>query len=125
MIERMRRYFTLVWRALRLRCPFCGQGRLFRGWFSMHKTCSHCGASLEREPGFFLGSIYFNYGLTALVTAIAYPVLMFQGVPDKYLMPATLAWAILFPLWFFRYARSLWLGFDQYVDPRRGEKGTR
>lgn len=125
MIERMRRYFTLVWRAVRLRCPFCGQGRLFRGWFSMHNACSHCGASLEREPGFFLGSIYFNYGLTALVTAIAYPLLMFQGVPDKYLMPATLAWALLFPLWFFRYARSLWLGFDQYVDPRRGEKGTR
>ena len=121
----MRRYFTLVWRALRLRCPFCGRGKLFRDWFRMHSQCASCGASLEREPGFFLGSIYFNYGLTALVTAIAYPVLMFNGVPDKYLMPLTLAWAILFPVWFFRYARSLWLGFDQYVDPRRGEQGTR
>ena len=121
----MRRYFTLVWRALRLRCPFCGRGKLFRGWFSMHKQCESCGVSLEREPGFFLGSIYFNYGLTALVTAIAYPVLMFRGVPDKYLMPVTLAWAILFPIWFFRYARSLWLGFDQFVDPRKGEQGTR
>jgi uncharacterized protein (DUF983 family) len=121
----MQRYFTLVWRALRLRCPLCGTGKLFRGWFRMHSQCPHCGVTLEREPGFYLGSIYFNYGLTALVTAIAYPVLMFRGVPDKYLMPATLAWAILFPLWFFRYARSLWLGFDQYIDPRKGETGTR
>jgi hypothetical protein len=30
----------------------------------------------------------------------------------------------MFPMWFFRYARSLWLGFDQYVDPRKGESGT-
>jgi uncharacterized protein (DUF983 family) len=120
----MQRYFTLVWRAIRLRCPLCGQGKLFRGWFGMHSHCPACGVSLEREPGFYLGSIYFNYGLTALVTAVAYPVLMFQGVPDKYLMAGALAWIILFPIWFFRYARSLWLGFDQYMDPRKGESGT-
>jgi uncharacterized protein (DUF983 family) len=121
----MGRYFTLVWRALRLRCPMCGQGKLFRNWFGMHPACSHCGTSFVREPGFYLGSIYFNYGLTALITAVAYPAMMFNGVPDKYLVPATLAFALLFPLWFFRYARSLWLGFDQYVDPRAGETGTR
>lgn len=120
----MRRYFTLVGRALRLRCPLCGVGKLFRGLFRMNAYCPHCGISLQREPGFFLGSIYFNYGLTALITAIAYPVLMFNGVPDKYLVPATLSFALLFPLWFFRYARSLWLGFDQYMDPRPGEWGT-
>ncbi len=90
----------------------------------MNAHCPHCGVSLQREPGFFLGSIYFNYGLTALITAIAYPALMFNGVPDKYLVPATLGFALLFPLWFFRYARSLWLGFDQYMDPRTGELGT-
>ena len=91
----------------------------------MHRACGHCGTSFEREPGFYLGSIYFNYGLTALITAIAYPVLMFNKVlPDSKLLPLTLAFAILFPIWFFRYARSLWLGFDQYMDPRQGESGT-
>ena len=121
----MRRYFTLVWRAVRLRCPLCGKGKLFRNWFAMHRACGHCGTSFEREPGFYLGSIYFNYGLTALITAIAYPVLMFNKVlPDSKLLPLTLAFAILFPIWFFRYARSLWLGFDQYMDPRQGESGT-
>ncbi|HTN77453.1 MAG TPA: DUF983 domain-containing protein [Pirellulaceae bacterium] len=121
----MRRYLTLVWRALRLRCPMCGVGKLYRGWFAMHSQCPHCGVSLEREPGFYLGSIYFNYGLTALITAVAYPVLLFNEVlSDKWLMPATLAFAMLFPIWFFRYARSLWLGFDQYMDPRGGETGT-
>ena len=91
----------------------------------MHDRCPKCGASFEREEGFFLGSIYFNYGLTALVVAIAYPVLLFtQSVPAPWLMGGTLAFAILFPLLFFRYARSLWLGMDQFLDPRPGEIGT-
>jgi hypothetical protein len=37
----------------------------------------------------------------------------------------TLAFALLFPLWFFRYARSLWLGFDQFIDPRPGERDAK
>ncbi len=91
----------------------------------MYQQCSHCGASFEREPGFFLGSIYFNYGLTALVVAIAYPVLLFKGLAShETLIVGTLAFVVLFPLWFFRYARALWLGFDQYWDPRPGETGT-
>ncbi len=91
----------------------------------MHKVCSQCGAKFEREPGFFLGSIYFNYGLTALVVAVAYPLLMFNRIlSHEALIACTLAFVVLFPLWFFRYARALWLGFDQYWDPRPGEEGT-
>lgn len=113
------RFFLLVSRALRLRCPYCGEGRLFRSWFKMQETCPHCGQSFEREPGFFLGSIYFNYGLTALITAIAYPVLLFGfGVDESTLLFGALVFSIAFPMWYFRYARSLWLGFDQFADPR-------
>jgi uncharacterized protein (DUF983 family) len=103
----------------------CGRGKLFRDWLSMNEKCPNCGAVFEREPGFFLGSIYVNYGLTALIVAIAYPVLMFRGiVSPKALLAISLAFVVLFPLWFFRYARALWLGFDQYWDPRPGEQGT-
>lgn len=91
----------------------------------MNGQCPHCGVSLEREPGFYLGSIYFNYGLTALICTVLYVVLMFRlRVPPWQVTAITLSIALLFPLWFFRYARSLWLGFDQYWDPRRGEQGT-
>jgi uncharacterized protein (DUF983 family) len=113
------RFRLLLWRSLRLRCPLCGHGRLFRGWFRMHDCCSSCGVSFEREPGFFLGSIYFNYGLTALIATIAYLLLMFRGVMSEgQLQLIMLAFVVLFPLWFFRYARALWLGFDQFWDPR-------
>lgn len=118
-MNRAARFVMLVGRAVRLRCPHCGQGKLFTGYFRMQKQCTECGVTLEREPGFFLGSIYFNYGLTGLICAIAYPVLLFnRWVADKPLLIGTGLFAVLFPIWFFRYARSLWLGFDQFVDPR-------
>jgi uncharacterized protein (DUF983 family) len=108
-----------LYRAIRLRCPVCGEGKIFSGFFKSYRECGHCGAIYDREPGFFLGSIYFNYGLTALICAIAYPVLSFgYRIGDNLAMAIVLGFAVLFPVWFFRYARSLWLGMDQFWDPR-------
>ncbi|MGE3778315.1 MAG: DUF983 domain-containing protein [Pirellulaceae bacterium] len=113
------KFGVLLWRSLRLRCPLCGRGKLFRNWIRMNDSCAHCHAKFEREGGFFLGSIYFNYGLTALIVAIAYPVLLFNEViEEQTLLGVALVFVLVFPVWFFRYARSLWLGFDQYWDPR-------
>ena len=112
------RFRTLLWRALRLRCPLCGQGKLFRGWFASNDECSHCAADLQREPGFYLGSIYYNYGLTSLIVMIAYPLLLFtRTLSNDVLLYASLAFVVVFPIWFFRYARSLWRGMDHYFDP--------
>ncbi len=108
---------TTLWRAWRLRCALCGQGRLFRGWFTMNDQCEHCGASFEREPGFFLGSIYFNYGVTAIIVTASYVTLLFtETVSEGVLLPVTALFTVLFPLWYFRYARSVWLAIDQYFD---------
>jgi uncharacterized protein (DUF983 family) len=120
------RFLILLGRALRLRCPLCGRGQLFRRWLLMHESCPHCGVKFEREPGFFLGSIYINYGLTSLIVTVAYVVLLFGfGFPETPLLVAALAFVVLFPLLVFPWARSLWLGFDQWRDPRAGEIGTR
>lgn len=117
------RFFKLVGRALRLRCPICGEGKLFRNWFMVHEHCPVCGVKFEREPGFFLGSIYINYGLTAVIATAAYIVLQFvYGYPEKQVLIGTLTFVVLFPLWFHRYARSLWAGFDQWHDPRPDER---
>ena len=108
----------MLGRALRLRCPQCGETQLFRTYFLMHETCAVCHRKYEREPGFFLGTIYFNYGLTSLISAIAYPVARFGfQCPQTPTVIAIVTFVVLFPVWFFRYARSLWLAFDHYVDP--------
>jgi uncharacterized protein (DUF983 family) len=113
------RLWQILGRSLRLRCPACGRGRLFAGWFRMRPKCDHCGLAFEREPGFFLGSIYVNYGLTAVLVTAGYFALFFSNtLTDPQRLWLLVAFSVVFPLWFFRYARSLWLGFDQLFDPR-------
>jgi uncharacterized protein (DUF983 family) len=114
------RFWRLFLRSCLLRCPACGRGRLFRGWFSMHEACHGCGLKFSREPGYFLGSIYFNYGVTAALVMTVYLTLFFTtDVSPELLLGALTAFCVLFPLWFFRYARSLWLGMDLYFDPAK------
>lgn len=114
-----RKLLTALLRGWRLRCPRCGQSKLFKNMWTMHDRCQHCGLLYEREPGFFLGSIYYNYGLTSLIATAAYPIATFGlSYPRTPTIACIVAFVVFFPLWFFRYARSLWLGFDQFVDPR-------
>lgn len=86
----------------------------------MHNGCARCDLEYEREPGFFLGAIYVNYGLTSLLATMAYPIGRFAlGYPRNALIIGIVAFIVIFPLWFHRYARSLWLGFDYFIDPNR------
>jgi uncharacterized protein (DUF983 family) len=117
-MEAALRMWTYLFRSLRLRCPRCGRGRIFRTFFKMFDHCVYCGLKYAREEGYFLGSIYFNYGLTAFVVTIGYPLLVFGfAFPSEIVFWLALGFCILFPIWFFRYARSLWIAFDQLFDP--------
>ena len=99
---------TLVLRALRLRCPRCGKGKLFQGWFRMRPRCAQCGLRIERPAGYYLGSIYINYGATAWLTTISFMVgrLYFQ-IPARILGWGLGAFCLIFPMFFFRYSRAL------------------
>lgn len=108
---------TLLGRALRLRCPRCGEGRLFLGWFTMPERCEHCRFKYERAPGYFLGSAYVNYGITAVILMITYFLLHFGvGWTNRQLAAPLSVFCVLFPLWAFRYARAIWLALDCHFD---------
>lgn len=104
-------------RGLLLRCPACGDAPLFRGPFRMHDRCSACGVPFTREPGFYLGSIYINYGVTVLVTGGLYAFLaLVLGWSQEASLTACLGVAVLLPVAFFRHARSLLLALDGSVN---------
>jgi uncharacterized protein (DUF983 family) len=108
---------VMLSRAWRLQCPRCGKDRLFTGWFRMSRQCRHCGLKYERGPGYFLGSIYVNYGLTSVITTVTYVTLHFGAGLDNQLVAWPLAvFCVLFPMFFFRYARAYWLAMDCYFD---------
>jgi uncharacterized protein (DUF983 family) len=104
-------------RALRLRCPRCGEGKLFRGLMTMHHHCDHCGYVFERAPGYFLGSTYMNYGFTTLSLTALYMGLHYGlDISNAALAIPLLAYCALVPLIIFRYARAWWLAMDSFFD---------
>lgn len=71
----------------------------------------------ERAPGYFLGSAYVNYGITAVMLMFAYFVLHFGfRWSNRQLALPLSAFCVLFPLWAFRYARAIWLALDCHFD---------
>jgi uncharacterized protein (DUF983 family) len=54
-------------RGLRRRCPQCGEGRLFDGWYSLHENCAICGLAFEPLAG---NSWWFMYYSTAIMTGV-------------------------------------------------------
>lgn len=113
------RFWTLFFHAFRLRCVVCKEGRVYRGWFGVEPRCPNCGAEVERGAGFLLGSIYFNSGLTFFSELIFFLIGYFVlGITQGVLLPILLAFALVFPLWFLRYARASFCVFDQYFNPR-------
>lgn len=90
----------------------------------MHDACPACGLSFRREPGFYLGSIYLNYGTTVIVTGLLYAALVLGvGTSAETALGICLAAAVLLPMLFFRHARSLLLALDSSVNARQAAGG--
>jgi uncharacterized protein (DUF983 family) len=99
-------------------------GRLFSGLFRMNDACAACGASFMREQGFYLGSIYINYAATVILTGGLYALLVLAlGWSHEAALAACLAAAVLFPVAFFRWARSLLLALDGTVNHQQAVDG--
>lgn len=47
----------------RLRCPACGEGRLFEGVYRIRATCAVCGVRFERNPGNWTGPVVLGYAV--------------------------------------------------------------
>lgn len=116
-----------VLRAVALVCPRCGRDRLFEPLFSrtcfrMRPACDRCGLAFTREPGFYLGSIYINYGATVLLTGGLYAVLvLIAGWSSDAALKACLVVAVAFPILFFRHARSFLLSLDASVNRQQSQ----
>ena len=92
----------------------------------MNETCSSCGRRFNRDAGYLLGSIYFNYGITASIIVVMYFAMFFGDVLTDNQRLLTLAtFGVLFPTWFFRYARALWIAFDERWDPWPNDEEVR
>lgn len=86
--------------------------------FKMYPQCPHCRLDFEREQGFYVGAMYFNYGVTVVIALPGYLVLdYFIGMTIVHQLILWISFAILFPLFFFRTSRSLWLVLHYLCNP--------
>jgi uncharacterized protein (DUF983 family) len=102
----------VVARGIRNRCPNCGGATLFREgtWFEVNKACPACGLPIERDEGFFIGSMSLNYGVTLVGFLTPVMILAYEGVIGT-TAAVVLAGvgSIGFPIAFYRSSRSWWL----------------
>src|SRR5258708_10010843 len=67
----MKQFWIILKRALLLRCPRCGKGKIFRRRFTTYENCSVCHLVFEREEGFYTGAIAINLIVSELlITAL-------------------------------------------------------
>jgi len=117
-----------VRRALRLRCPRCGGGGIWRTWFTMRHACPTCGQVFERgeSSDFWIGAYLINLVVaetSAVVIAGIMWMVLGSRVSFNVLWGASMALAILMPVLFYPFSRDLWLALDLHFRPE--ETGDR
>ena len=110
-------------RGLTKRCPVCGSGHLFDGWFRMKERCPRCDYKFEREEGFFLGAYTVNLAISEglLLLLAIFPLIFLLGTNrDVSIWPIVvigLVAAIVAPLVFYPFSRTIWSAIDLVLRP--------
>ena len=109
--------------AARLRCPNCGRGRLFSGWFRMRPECPSCGLFYFREEGYFLGAMFLNFIASSLLIIGIYGVLLLlplSALTDVSTNRQVVLWILfggMLCLALMRHSYSLWFAMDYWFSP--------
>jgi len=82
----------------------------------MANACALCGLMYERAQGYWVGAIYVNYTVTTVIAVSGF-FLTWRDVSIAVELTVWGVFVVLFPLWFFRYSRSLWLGLEFLLNP--------
>jgi uncharacterized membrane protein len=85
---------------------------MFARGFTMNRSCPACGLLFEKASGEVTGGMGINTVVTLLVVIVC--SLIFGLNPAVPLVPLLLglaAFAIIFPIAFYRSSRGIWAGF--------------
>lgn len=113
---------TLLRRGVTKRCPRCGSGHLYRGWFHMKERCPGCGMLFEREPGFFVGAYLINFAIAEgllFVLVMGFVFWKDQHPEAGVLVPVTVAvfLGVVAPIVFYPFSRTIWSALDVGMTP--------
>jgi uncharacterized protein (DUF983 family) len=117
--------WRLLGRAILLRCPNCGGGSLFSGFFRMAERCPTCGILLARgESDYFIGAYTLNLIAVEILLAVAFVVVIYFTQPNPpwaALQYGGVALSILGAVLCYPFAKTTWLAVDFIFRPPNRE----
>lgn len=104
-------------RALHMRCPQCGEGRLMRSFAKLHEACPECELVFRREPGAGTGSMYLSAAVTQVLAVILIALVWNftdwgPGVSIAVVAPVVL----LLCFAFLPYSQAIWVAAEYSTD---------
>ena len=115
---------ALLVRSLRGHCPVCGRGPLFSSILALRPYCPECGYRYRRaieygSDGFLSGAVSINVLLTGTIAAATIIWIAANGlrIPIAVQLAIGIAWTIVFPVAFHRFAVGLWIALDLRFNP--------
>jgi len=117
-----RTWEVMLKRGIRKHCPRCGAGKLYESWFRMKRRCPRCGFMFEREPGFFVGAYFINFAFTEgllFVVVMSFVFVLANNAGASIVPPLVVGGilALLAPLVFYPYSRTIWSAIDLAMTP--------
>ncbi|MDI1257130.1 MAG: DUF983 domain-containing protein [Flavobacterium sp.] len=108
-----------IFHLLNNECPNCHTGKVFQdkniftniGFPKMNARCSHCHYKFEKEPGYFFGAMYVNYGLTVAQGILTYFLVrpFFDETFDLKIIPVIAVVILAMCSFNIRFSRLLWI----------------
>jgi len=95
-----------------LRCPVCGEGKLFSGYNHVVDRCASCGADFHASAGEWTGALMFAQGVFGMIALGGWYVLFLFGLP-VFALPGIawlVGWGLVAPLLFYPSFKGAWIG---------------
>lgn len=115
-------------RALRRRCPHCGEGRVLGAWGKVLPQCSACHYHYERSgPGYFTAAMFCNFLIAEFLFATSFAsavLLTWPNVPWDAMTWIAAAGAVIVPTLLYPFSKVAWLTIDTLVRPAMPDELT-
>lgn len=120
---------SVLYSILAMKCPRCHTGNLyetptfsFKKPFDMYDVCPHCGQKYMLEPGFYYGSMFISYLISAFLMFSFFAIAKFVlniDITTAFVICAIIIFSLL--IWIFRISRSVWIHFFVAFNKRYAE----
>ena len=125
----LRQCWNYFWRATWLKCPVCGTRPMFpplsrtrslNDWLTPLDGCPRCGYPYEREPGYFLMSIWAVGYIVAAAGGVAvfiYLQVWHTDMDTWKIIALSAGTAVVVNVIFARHSKAYFLAIDHLADP--------